>query len=196
MPVENRTVAPPRSTTRTRRTLLGRRGRRAVLLIHLLAAGTWIGVDVVVAVLVGTGALATEVTTRALAYQALGTFLVTPMLVAGLTTLVSGVLLGLGSTWGLVRYWWVAIKLALNIIMCVLIMVSLAPGMPAVVAHGIAVADGVEDPAAVQQLIFPPVVSLTTLGVASWLGVFKPGGRIRRRGTSAVQTTRDQTRPD
>ncbi|MDN5724830.1 MAG: hypothetical protein L0G99_02710 [Propionibacteriales bacterium] len=50
-------------------------------------------------VLVGAGALAGDVTTRSLAYQALGTFVVAPMLVIGFVTLITGLLLGLGIRW-------------------------------------------------------------------------------------------------
>ena len=160
---------------------LGPRPRKLTLLVHLLSAGAWVGIDVMVAVLVGVGWFADDPAQRGAAYQALGWFVVWPMLAAALTCLASGVLLGLGSKYGLLRYWWVAVKLVLNLVLCTLILLALRPGMPEVVDHGQALAAGVASGVDVSFLFFPPVVSLTALAVASALAVFKPWGRVRRR---------------
>lgn len=164
---------------------LSRRWRKATLVLHIVAAGAWIGIDVIVAVLVFTGWFAGDVAVRSLAYQALATFVVWPMLTAGLVSLATGLLLGLGTKWGLLRYWWVAVKLGLNLLLCTLIVVLLQPGMDDVRAYGQELLTGSPDPAAVSTLFFPPAVSLTTLTLATVLAVFKPWGRIgaaRRRG--------------
>jgi hypothetical protein len=55
---------------------------------------------------------------RSLAYRALAAFVVWPMLAAGLACLATGLVLGAGTKWGLVRYWWVAVKLVLNLVLC------------------------------------------------------------------------------
>jgi hypothetical protein len=157
------------------------RTRKTVLILHILAAGVWIGVDVIVAVLVVTGRYAGSVTTRSLAYQALATFVVWPMLLSALVSLATGLLLGLGTKWGLVRYWWVAVKLVLNLVLCTLIVLVLQPGMPDVGAYGRDLLTGIPDSDRVAQLFYPPAVSLTTLTLASALAVFKPWGRIKRR---------------
>src|SRR5690625_5858887 len=94
--------------------------RKAVLVIHLLSAGAWIGIDVLVAVLVLVGWFG-QPSTAGLAYRALGTFVAVPMLVAALVCLATGLLLGLATRWGLVRYWWVLVKLVLTVVLCVLI---------------------------------------------------------------------------
>ena len=54
-------------------------------------------------------------------------FAVWPLLTAGLVCLASGVVLGLGTKYGLVRYWWVAIKLMLNIVLTALVLIALRP---------------------------------------------------------------------
>jgi hypothetical protein len=36
-------------------------------------------------------------------------------------SLASGVVLGLGTKWGLIRYWWVAAKLVLNVVLVALV---------------------------------------------------------------------------
>ena len=143
--------------------LLDRRWRRVTLILHIIAGGTWIGIDVMVAVLVWTGWFGADPETRGLAYRALAAFAVWPMLTAGLVCLVSGLVLGLGSKWGLLRYWWVAVKLGLNLVLCTLILVALEPGMAAVAEYGRDLTAGAEAPPEISSLFFPPAVSLTAL---------------------------------
>ena len=164
-----------------RRIRLSRGRYKAALVAHIIASGAWIGIDVIVAVLVITGRFGGDPALRSLAYRALAAFVVWPMLAAGLLSLATGLVLGLAATWGLLRYWWVAVKLALNLVLCTLILVVLQPGMDEVDGYGRDLLAGSPDPAAVSNLFFPPTVSLTTLILATMLAVVKPWGRIRRR---------------
>lgn len=162
--------------------LLTRRTRRATLVVHLLSAGAWVGIDVIVGILVFVGWFADDPARRGTAYMALGWWVAWPMLAAGLTCLASGVALGLGSKWGLVRYWWVAVKLALNLVLTTLVLVALRPALAGAVEHGQAIAAGRPSDYDAATLFFPPLVSLTCLTVATTLAVFKPWGRVRRSG--------------
>lgn len=125
-----------------------------------------------------------DVRTRALCYQALELFAIWPLFTAGLVCLASGVLLGLGSKYGLVRYWWVATKLALNLVLTGLVLVALRPGVSEAARHGRQLAAGEPATVSVSDLIFPPIVSPTALLIAVLLSVFKPWGLIRRRPAS------------
>ncbi|MCO1653655.1 hypothetical protein [Pseudonocardia humida] len=155
---------------------LSRGGRRAWLVVHLLASGGWVGVDVVLGVLV-LGALLGDARTAALCLQ-VSPLLFWPLLGAGLLSLLSGVVLGLGTRYGLLRYWWVAVKLALNLVLVALVALVLRAGLQDAAARGAA---GGPDPAAgLGALAFPPAVSLTALVVATVLAVVKPWGRVRR----------------
>lgn len=158
------------------------RTRKTVLILHILSAGSWVGVDVIVAVLVFTGWLSDDRSLKGLSYQALGTFVVWPMLVSGLASLVTGVILGLGSKYGLVRYWWVAVKLVLNVVLCTLILIALQPGLGDVAQYGRDLAAGTATERDVSDLFFPPIVSLSALTFATILSVAKPWGRLRKRG--------------
>jgi hypothetical protein len=162
---------------------MGRRWRKTIVVAHIVSAGAWIGIDVIVAVLVLTGRFGSDVEVRSLAYRALAAFVVWPMLVSGLVCLATGVLLALGTKYGLLRYWWVAVKLVLNLALCTLILVALRPGMDEVAGYGRELLTGNPDPARMTSLFFPPAVSLTTLTLATVLGVVKPWGRIRLPGT-------------
>lgn len=160
---------------------LSRRWRRVVLVAHIVSAGAWIGVDVIVAVLVLAGWFAADAEVRSLAYRALAEFIVAPMLVSGLVCLITGCLLGLGTKWGLLRYWWVLIKLVLNVALCTIMIVVLAPGMADVDRYGTDLLTGSPDQSRVTTLFFPPAVSLSALTFATVLAVAKPWGRIRRK---------------
>ncbi|MFI0350230.1 hypothetical protein [Actinomadura sp. 9N407] len=159
---------------------LSRGWRKTVLVTHIVSAGAWIGIDVIVAVLVVTGRFGSTDAVRGLAYESLATFVVWPMLVSALASLVTGLVLGLGTKWGLLRYWWVAVKLALNLVLCFLIVFALQPGMDEVGAYGRELPAGAAEPEAISSLFFPPAVSLTMLTFATVLAVAKPWGRLRR----------------
>ncbi|MBP2471738.1 putative membrane protein [Crossiella equi] len=175
------TTAPPaRRPARPvpERRLLPRRARKAVLVAHLVAAGAWLGLDVVLAVLVFTAAGTADAQLAAVCYQALE-LLVWPMLSLAVLCLVSGVVLGLGTKYGLVRYWWVAIKLVLNVGLLTLIAVLLRTGVAEAAEYGRQLAAGAVALRGPGDMVFPPVVSTTALLVATVLSVYKPGGRVR-----------------
>jgi hypothetical protein len=87
---------------------LGARTRKGVLLVDIASAGAWLGIDLVMGVLVVTALASDQDRTKALAFRALELVAVGPLLAVGLVCLLSGVLLGQSSRYGLVRYWWVA----------------------------------------------------------------------------------------
>ena len=160
---------------------LGARMRKGVLVVHIVSGGAWIGIDVAMGVVIFTALLAEDGNTRALCYRALELFAVWPLLTAGLLSLASGIVLGLGTKWGLIRYWWVAIKLVLNVVLVALVPVLLRPQVIEMAEQGRRFMAGEAASLAVGDLIFPPIVSPSALLVAFVLAVFKPWGRIRKR---------------
>lgn len=152
-----------------------------MLTIHILGAGAWIGIDVVLGVMVFTAMLTNSTETEALCYRVLELFAVGPLITAGVLTLFSGVVLGLGTTYGLIRYWWVAVKLSLNVLLVGLVVFALRPGLAEAAAYGEQLAANGAGSGDVGSLAFPPVVSGMALVTATVLSVFKPWGRIRRR---------------
>jgi hypothetical protein len=76
---------------------LGGRARKTVLVLHILAAGTWFGLDVAMAVLVFTAIFTESAEVRAHTLQSLRLVTVWPMFSAAMLSLITGVILGLGS---------------------------------------------------------------------------------------------------
>lgn len=74
----------------------------------------------------------------------------------------------------------------MNVVLCTLILVALQPGMGDVASYGETLGAGGTPTEDVSGLIFPPVVSLTALSIATLLSVYKPWGRVRRRTPPAT----------
>lgn len=169
----------PASRRDPRRLRLSRRTRRAWLVAHIVAGGAWVGIDVVMACLVVVGLSTGDDRREALCWQAIELFAVWPLFTAGVTCLATGIVLGIGTKYGLVRYWWVAVKLVLNVILAVLILFLLRPGVHDLAGYGRALAGGTRTSLDISSAVMPPIVSLTALFVATVLSVFKPWGRTR-----------------
>ncbi|MCF7551469.1 hypothetical protein [Pseudonocardia sp. WMMC193] len=153
-----------------------RAARSTLLVVHLVAIAAWIGLDVALGLLVLVPMAAPEWTT--VCYQVLP-LLFWPLLTAGMLSALSGVALGLVTRWGLVRHWWVAIKLVINLVLIVLVALLLGPGLDAAGEFGRALAAGEVPAVEVPRLYMPPIVSTTALVVATVLSVVKPKGRLR-----------------
>lgn len=174
-----RTANPVREA-RGVRIRLSARARKLVLLVHIAAAGAWLGLDLVLGILIVTGLTTGDATSAASAALSLAAFATWPLLAVGAVTLASGVLLGLGSKYGLVRYWWVLVKLVINVMLVTLVVVLLWPGIAEVADTGRAALADDTAPELRWNMVFPPIVSSTAVVVAMTLAVFKPWGRIRR----------------
>lgn len=162
---------------------LSRRARQVVLVAHIAASVGWLGVDVVLLVLSVTGLTTGDPALMVGVYQAIGVLVPLVLVPATLAALGTGILLGTGTRWGLLRHWWVVAKLVLTVGLTVAVYVALRPGVaelataaaspgPGGLVH--AVGDGP------RELIFGPTVSLVVLLVATTLSVLKPWGRTPR----------------
>ena len=159
---------------------LSTNGRRVVLICHIASAGSWLGIDVAMAVLIGTAKFTGDLQVRASSLRVLEIVTVWPLLVCGLICLGTGVLLGLGSRWGLVKYWWVLTKLVLNLLLTTLVVVALQFEVAEQARRASLVLNGRLVPLDLSNLIYPPVVSPAALLIATILSVVKPWGRVRK----------------
>jgi hypothetical protein len=159
---------------------LSTNGRRVVLISHIASAGIWLGIDVVMAVLIGTAKFTDDLQVRASSLRVLEIVTVWPLLISGLICLATGVLLGLGSKWGLLKYWWVLTKLVLNLLLTTLVVVSLRFEVAEQAQNASLILGGQTVPLDLSNLIYPPVVSPAALLFATILSVVKPWGRVRK----------------
>jgi hypothetical protein len=174
----------------TTRKLSGR-ARKAVLLVHVLSAAAWLGIDLALGILVVVALSTEDVSVAGIAIQAVDMFAIWPMFGASVVCMISGVVLGVGSKYGLVKYWWVAIKLFMNVGMSLLIAFALRPGVAEAARIGERMLAGDPSAAIPSDILHPVVVAPTLLLVAYVLSVFKPWGRIRKSAQPAKRERRD-----
>ncbi|MER5497886.1 MULTISPECIES: DUF2269 domain-containing protein [unclassified Streptomyces] len=144
--------------------------RRGLLVAHVSISVSWLGLTVGLLTL-GIAAFLTEDpgTARAatLAMKIFGDWLIVPV---ALLSLLSGLILALGTPWGLARHRWVWTKFWLTLITTALSVFSLRPGIDEAAARGTVDID----------LVVAPSVATATYLFITAISVLKPWGRTRR----------------
>lgn len=169
--------------------------RKAVLALHLASAVGWLGIDVVLGILVLNAVLSHDRESAAVSYQAIEIFAAWALLPAGLTCLATGLVLGLSSRYGVLRYRWVAVKLLINIVLTALVPVALRPAAASAAEYGRQLAAGHVSAGQPTAIFYPPIVSPIALIIAIVLAVYKPWGPLRRRTRARTASpSRDQAR--
>ncbi|MFI9011728.1 hypothetical protein ACIGNX_31275 [Actinosynnema sp. NPDC053489] len=141
------------------------KARKTWLLLHVISSVGWLGVTA------GMLVLALAAFDEPRLYQAmalLGDLVVLPLALAALAT---GVVLSLGTRWGLVKHRWVLVKFVLTVVAVVATAFALRSGL-----HD--AADGVVGTAG-RDVLVASCVSLVLYTVNTALSVFKPWGRTR-----------------
>ena len=150
--------------------------RKLALTAHLTSSVGWIGAVVAylgLGLAAGTSRDAQTVRAAWIAMELTGWFVIVPLALAALLT---GLVLSLGTPWGLFRHYWVVIALALTIVSTVVLLLH----MPTVsnVANVAREADG----AVLRRLggdLFHAGLGLVVLLAITVLNVYKPRGMTR-----------------
>lgn len=150
--------------------------RKAALAVHLTVSGGWIG-GVVAYLVLGLWAVNTtdDQSIRAAwaAMYTVGWYAIVPLAVASLAT---GVLMALGTRWGLFRHYWVIVSLILTLIAVMVVILH----MPAVSATADFAASASGDQlAALGGDLAHPAIGLVLLLVVQTLNLYKPSGLTR-----------------
>lgn len=158
--------------------------RRGALVIHVAVSVGWLGLTVGLLALGITAYTCDSAAMTQAAYRSMkvfGDWLVVPI---ALLTLISGVVLSLGTRWGLARYHWVWIKFWLTLVTVTASTFALRPTIDAAADSGIPH----------HSLVAAPVVASTAYFFMTAISVLKPWGLTRwgekRRGEKNRQTSR------
>jgi hypothetical protein len=150
--------------------------RRWALTVHVMTSVGWLGAVAAFLALAVAGLAAQDPATVRGAY--IGADLLTDAVIVPLclASLVTGVVQSLGTRWGLLRHWWVAIKLALTAAATALLFLHTQP-----IGHlgDLATAGatfGAETGQTQVQLLVDAAAALAVLAGATALAVFKPRG--------------------
>lgn len=161
-------------------------GRKLALTAHVTTSVGWLGAVVTFLVLAVHGRTSPDegsVRAAYLSMETVGRYVLVPLAVA---SLVTGVVQALGSTWGLLRHYWVLVKLLLTVVATGVLLAYLPTlGYLADVAAGGVATESLPSSSPVLHAGAAVVVLL----VAAVLSVYKPRGetaygrRARRRRT-------------
>jgi hypothetical protein len=175
---------------------IGRRAKQALDVLHYWTSLGWLGVGLSQLTLNVLALGTDDPGLRHAAHEIGHTFDRTVLIVLAFGSLITGVLLGLRTKWGLVRYRWVAVKLVLTVAMLVFTPVW----MGGWIGEAVALTrdpGAVADPAyvAVRDELMTGSVSLvlTLLGITV-ISVVRPWGRLRRSPAPA-RSTRSRRSP-
>ena len=150
--------------------------RKLALTVHLASSVGWLGA-VVAYLALGVSAVTSRdaQTVRAawIAMEVAGWFAIVPLALAELLT---GLVMSLGTPWGLFRHYWVLITLVLTILATVVLLLHM-PDVSAL-ADVAREADGAEL-AGLGGDLFHPGAGLLVLLVITGLNVYKPRGMTR-----------------
>jgi len=159
---------PPVVRRPERRLHLGKRGRRTALIAHVLSSVGWFGVAALVLFLLVVAQNTGDAGLARGLYRSVETSLWLSVPLAAVSGL-SGVLLGLGTPWGLAKHWWVVLK-------------ELA-FVPLVVTDLLVVGPTVHDAArnvSAAHFPDPAIAHCVVLALATVVSIVKPFGRTAR----------------
>jgi hypothetical protein len=148
--------------------------RKVVLTAHVVSSVGWLGAVVAYLALDVTAVVSRDVQVVRAAYVAMNLVVWYAIVPLALASVLIGVLNALGTTWGLVRHYWVLVKLVLTVIAAAVLLAETqtVSRLAEVAATG---ADPRELPSTLLHSIGGAVVLLTT----TVLSVFKPRGVTR-----------------
>jgi hypothetical protein len=149
--------------------------RKFALTVHVTSSVGWIGAVATFLVLAITGLASKDTQLANSAYLAMelsARFIIVPLCFASLLT---GLVMSLGTKWGLFRHYWVLIKLLINLLSTLILLIHMQPiNYMAGVATKTTLSSG--DLPMQIQLVVASGAALLVLLVAITLSVFKPRG--------------------
>ena len=149
--------------------------RRLALTAHVVSSVGWLGAVVAFLALAIAGATAGDgrtVRSTYIAMDLMGWFVLVPM---SLASFLTGLIQSLGTSWGVLRHYWVVVKLLITVVATVVLLLytDTLRAMAVLAADASADLDLVRNPS--------PVIhaagALVLLVVAATLSVYKPQGR-------------------
>jgi hypothetical protein len=152
--------------------------RKAVLTLHVGVSVAVIGVTGSVLIVALRAAGADDAAEAHALYGSAQTLAFALAIPFSLTSLATGIALGVGTRWGVLRYWWVTGKLALQLAIILTGALVVRPSVQALIDR---TADGRPLGSARWELTIAGAANLVFAAVAVGLAVFKPGGRLRAR---------------
>ncbi|WP_410663302.1 hypothetical protein [Amycolatopsis sp. lyj-84] len=150
--------------------------RKLWVMLHVGLSVSWLGIAVAMVVLSTVGYTTESAGLRHASYELMHVFDLFIVIPTMMLSILTGLVVSLGSKWGLVKHWWVLLKL----------LIALAiPAVAIVESQWVQeLAERTTDPAAEPggtglTLMICMIAFSAALWTATYLSVFKPGGKTR-----------------
>lgn len=179
---------------RPRFPMLKRTSRRVWLTLHVGVSVGWLGLATAMSTLAVAGATADGHAVRHGAYVLMHVFDLAIVIPSVALAILTGLVVSLGTKWGLVRHWWVLLKFAISLVIPVVATVQ--SGWIEELEHR--TLDPAGDPGGLGLVLVCCMLAYTALlWTAVVLSVVKPGGRTRwgRAGAPADRRADRPARP-
>ena len=151
--------------------------RRFALTLHIVASVGWVGAVAGFLALALAGLASSNAQLVRASYIAMNLIYRSVVVPLGLASLTTGVVSSLGTEWGLVRHYWVLVKLLVTVPAVFLMLVHVQPVERMAEAAASETWSGV-DPAELRiQLMVYAATALQVLLVATALSTYKPRGK-------------------
>ncbi|SEH04154.1 hypothetical protein SAMN05444920_1802 [Nonomuraea solani] len=152
--------------------------RKLALTAHITASVGWLGAVLVFLALAIAGLTSPDAPTIRAVYVAMQPAAWYALLPLAGASLLTGLIQSLGTTWGLLRHYWVLFKLLINVAaIVVLLMYTRTLGYLAGVA---AAPDPAPGALRSPSVLIHAVLAVVLLLLATLLAVYKPRGRLRQ----------------
>jgi hypothetical protein len=151
-----------------------------LLTVHVAASAGWLGLDGALVVLEVIGLNSADPALRtgiSVAMTAIACWVLVPLVFASLCT---GLVLGLGTSWGLARHWWLVAKSGIAAVLAATGVVLMLPRLSQVLA-------GEGEPIQLKMLALRSF-ALVLLLIATGISVVKPWGKTRLSWSRKIQT--------
>ncbi|MFJ8624748.1 DUF2269 domain-containing protein [Kitasatospora sp. NPDC093550] len=160
------------------------RARKALVVLHLVASVSWLALMLCLLTLAVTALTTGDADRLRAAYRAMGMLGDALVLPLSLLTFLSGVALGLGTSWGLFRYTWVSAKFWLTLAAMAasvfVLTARLHEAVRAAEAHPTGPISAADLGFVRYTTVIVPAVALSLYLFNVILSVYKPWGRRRR----------------
>jgi hypothetical protein len=148
--------------------------RKLVLTAHVASSVGWLGAVLAYLALDITAATGGDVSTVRAAYVAMDLVIWHAIVPLAIASVLIGLVNALGTRWGLIRHYWVLLKLLLTILATIVLLREAQ-----VVSDLASAAVASADPRALPGTLFHSIGALVVLLVISILAIFKPRGLTR-----------------
>nr|CEL17482.1 Flavodoxin reductases (ferredoxin-NADPH reductases) family 1; Vanillate O-demethylase oxidoreductase [Kibdelosporangium sp. MJ126-NF4] len=165
------------------------KARKALVATHVIASASWVGITATIVAMSVVAMTTRDAEVMLVTYRLMESFDLTLLPWANFASTLSGIAVGIVTPWGLVRYYWVAIKLAISVSILVLAFGFLHNRLVAAAADAdrLATTGAAPDLGSLPETVFGGFTfALINLVAAVLLSLYKPGGKTKRgKRTSA-----------